>query len=764
VKPDVLPVLRDAMLIRLHGGTVDQQMKGMELLPANNIVHFSEYLLGGFDKQYPDHVPPRESWGTPEQFSAFYARGRELGHLMMPYTNTSWWCIDPKGPTFEREGEAPLARSRDRSIFKERYGPGNEGHKVCFWHPAVQEAHRTVRHQMTAQYPSDVLFQDQVGARAWYWDYNEAAPTPTAALDGMYSLSMEDAAVVPLATEDGYDRVIEFETMLCGMAWAVVPSGARHERRRNAYHFPEGDWENYPLVQYLAHDRVIFMLHDLGHFVTDREKLAWVLGLGYGLSYVCDATGLGSAERMRWLAWLDALQKNVCSRYAGLPLLDYRYPFREDDGSGGRDVIVTSYPGMDVVVNTGREPVAVADIAKRGEEGLAVPSALPDLDGFGFYVSADGLRAGALRDPQGDAYAFCARYASDRVDAVVRAPVKARISLPLLPGCRIRKTGTTAFVTELHGVVGEPESETAVRTVVMSEDRDMFRVQLPESLAGGDHTKPMPAALQGVPASRWSSWSKRIAVIALDGEPPSSWVHVTGGGWLKALEGDTVLADNGFEIVALGTVEDIVEALHAKGDSRPFAIVNPGGEYFYAPSVDKWQAMLDAIGAYVQDGGIWWETGGYSFHSCAVPVLEDGRVARWEVVRTGPAGATRLGFGCASFDVDEPDRALTVTSSGREWLGPERRARIEALSSGIQRGFAGKGTEDTVLVQGGDADFAAAIRCGGWGWLWRLGGFNPDPEAATDVVTGVLEHLATQPWTDPRTSDDLRLWRVRIHE
>ena len=43
---------------------------------------------------------------------------------------------------------------------------------------------------------------------------------PASGYDGMHSLSMEGAKTVPMATEDGHDRVLNFETMICGAAWA----------------------------------------------------------------------------------------------------------------------------------------------------------------------------------------------------------------------------------------------------------------------------------------------------------------------------------------------------------------------------------------------------------------------------------------------------------------------------------------------------------------------------------------------------------------
>ena len=40
----------------------------------------------------------------------------------MPYTNPTWWCVNPKGPTFEKQGDAPLSRDFEGNVYPESYG------------------------------------------------------------------------------------------------------------------------------------------------------------------------------------------------------------------------------------------------------------------------------------------------------------------------------------------------------------------------------------------------------------------------------------------------------------------------------------------------------------------------------------------------------------------------------------------------------------------------------------------------------------------
>jgi len=271
----------------------------------------------------------------------------------------------------------------------------------------------------------------------------------------------------------------------------------------------------------------------------------------------------------------------------------------------------------------------------------------------------------------------------------------------------------------------------------------------------------VPETYAGIPPYTWPERPTHIAVIALGADTPSSWVETDADAWLAALEASPVFRKHGYGITPLRTADKIIAALQATGSDRPLAIVNPGGEVFYAETTAGWEAMIEAIGTYVRNGGIWWETGGYSFYSCAVPVVKDGVVTGWGKKGVGTSAAERLGFRCAGYDVEQPAEPMLLTTTGREWFGKERAARLEALTAGVQRSFAGT-NEDVVLLRGAEDDFCAAIRCGGWGWLWRLGGFTPPTDVATDAVVGVIEYLATHPWPSPALDPETRLWNISI--
>lgn len=725
VKPaEKLAKLESSLLVRARAGTVAEHRAMLGEMPSGTLFHFSEYLHGGFDKQYPDHLPPRESYGTSEEFAELYRVGQAMGHLMMPYTNTSWWCFEPKGPTFERVGDGPLARNLDGKVYLEQYA-ANKGYAVCYWDPEVIAAHHRTRQEMSVQYPSDVLFQDQVGARGFRWDINPAIPYETGDPEGLHSLSIEDSETVPVATEDGYDRVAQFETMLCGMAWGMIPADGKRAAEHNRFQFVPGEWEFFPLMGYLAHENCLFTTHDLGHFITDTERQAYAVAFGYGMSEACTSSGLKRAEAKAWLFWLDAVQKTVCAEYGGQPLLDFSYPLAKQPGQR-TDVMLARYRGVTVLANIGDQPLPVSSI--QAPEFAAYAEA--KVAGPGFLAVGPRVQAGRLAQDDGTAFAFAVRLADGAVQGGVLAP----------PGSPLPKGAPGAILQRVAWQeLGKQERTSANQTA--TPEGETVR------------TVTIPAAFAGKAPSAWANRSRTIVVPMIEGTP-DSWVEVNGKAWVECLRASTALQQAGFQIVPVTDVKAFADLLRAAPEQRPFAVINPGGEFFYGDE-PKAGAMLDRISTYIREGGIWWETGGYSFYIYSHP----GPDGQWLKENIGDRGAGTFGFGCGGYDVDDPPRPLKVTEVGKQWLGSGWATAIERLQSGVQRPFTGR-PDALNLVMGGQDGFVAGIRGDGWGWLWRLGGFRPNPEAAQMAVVGVLEHLATQPWPEPPRPERKLFWSL----
>ena len=377
--PELFAKLRQAVLVR-YSGTASEMLAGLEHLPVPALVHYAEYLKGGFDKEYPDHLPPNPRFGSPEELRKLHDRSRALGHLVMPYTNPTWWCDHPRGPSFEKAGDAPLLRNLDGSLSHEQYSK-NDGWTTCFWHPAVRDANRKTVREFTEDYPVDVLFQDQCGARKWKFDLNPASPTPYAYAEGLLSMVDEDCQTKPLSTEDGWDRVVNAETQLCGFTFALGPGRRVAWAREMKVEYHPTTWELYPFAQRVAQDKVQFFHHDLGKFVTDRPTLSWTLGLGFCMSYVVPARSLPEPRHLEWLRWLDRVQKSICARFIGEPAGTFEH--HQGSAEPGDDGVIRAvYGPVHLVCNLSPGPLWDAD---------------HELAGYGFRATAPGMVAGNLQ-------------------------------------------------------------------------------------------------------------------------------------------------------------------------------------------------------------------------------------------------------------------------------------------------------------------------------------------------------------------------------
>jgi hypothetical protein len=378
----LLNKLKQSILLKYSGSSFQDEEDGLHLLPSPILIHESDYLHGGFDKQYPDHLPPNPAMGTPDDFASLISAVHKAGDIFMPYTNPTWWCDHPRGPTFLQNGEAPLLKDQQGAPVREIYG-ANDGWSLCAFHPAALKAEKRILDQFTQQYPADILFQDQVGARGPMYDFNSASPTPYAYTQGMMNIARRDSAVIPLGTENGFDAVMNSETLFCGDVWNIIPtqyspSWAQLWKQK----YPAGTWQLAPMALWMGHDRVIFTMHDLGQFVTNREVLVWVLAMGYHLSAVTNVAALQNPTNKRWIDWLASLQQAIGPYLDGAKLEDWK------ESTPG--VYASKWGDLRIIANTTVMPIPFS-------QGIV-------LSPFGFYISGKGIEAGWLDEYKGKSY------------------------------------------------------------------------------------------------------------------------------------------------------------------------------------------------------------------------------------------------------------------------------------------------------------------------------------------------------------------------
>lgn len=452
MSPSVLDAFRQSVTIN-YRGVCTQLTANLPDLPAPAILHIAQYMYGGFDKEYPDHLPPNAEFGTPAEFTNFLAKAHGDGHLVMPYTNPTFWGEDPRGPTFTSVGEDPLSLHTDGSTSYEVYF-GEGGYTVTPWHPEVRAANERTRQEFTTNYPIDILFQDQVGARTWQYDLNTNSPTPYAYAAGLAAYAGEDSRHVPVSTENGWDRIVNHEAQFCGLAWGLAPTtNAPFWRRYLRERYEPSTWEVFPMAQYIAHDKVAFVYNNLDAGVHNHPVISWTLGLGYGMTYVLNPTDLDNVDKRQWLLWIDRLQKSVVARYMGASIgrFDHRWGTNAVNPDNG--VIEAQYGSVDVVANLGPDTLATNDFT---------------LAPYGYMAEAPGLLAGHIMESGGSGTAtYVAQTNSTGLDFWIYAPGNTNVTIVLPQGYNGRATVKVA-----GGSTGETEIVDNKMTVALGPGTD----------------------------------------------------------------------------------------------------------------------------------------------------------------------------------------------------------------------------------------------------------------------------------------------------
>jgi len=299
----------------------------LDLIRVPALLHPVSYWPLGFDRNYPDFLPPDARNGSTADFRTFVEAAHARGLLVMPYTNPTWW--DDQSPTSRSVADiAELAvLDGDGKPRYESYGV-NRGFVSSPHAPAVR---RKVDELMTAwrdEVPVDFVMQDQIGSRSWVRDFHPAAPSPMRYYDAWLGLTAQYAERM-LMTEDGWDRLagthIGFTGSALTGATAFTPETVRWgPGSRGNTAFGEGLWEPYPLGVWLFHDKVLFYHHDLEERLMNAgvEVLTWNAAFGVSMGYLWPE--LRATAGSDWIAIATAFQSAVIARTVGRPLSDYR--------------------------------------------------------------------------------------------------------------------------------------------------------------------------------------------------------------------------------------------------------------------------------------------------------------------------------------------------------------------------------------------------------------------------------------------------------
>lgn len=287
-------------------------------LPSAGMIHLVGYGPGGFDRNYPDFLPPDPRFGTTEDLVKAAEEIRARGLLLMPYTNPTWW--DGKSLTLRalpkevRLLDVVVVNDQGMHL-EECYGCPTDphyGYVVSPYATFVQERLQRLMDEFSALKIADILFEDQIGARAAVYDYNKAAPSPDSYLQGWieHTRAFEK---MRLATEGGFDQLVETEV---GFHGSVMLSERRGE---TSSWWGEGNWRYYPFVTQVARDRVFFYQHNLAPetFTHNKAILGWNAAMGYALSYDLFRSQYGGGLDDEMLEVVVAFQSRAFASYAG---------------------------------------------------------------------------------------------------------------------------------------------------------------------------------------------------------------------------------------------------------------------------------------------------------------------------------------------------------------------------------------------------------------------------------------------------------------
>lgn len=438
--------------------------------PVPGMVHFVGFEHIGFDNWYPDYLPPNPTFGTGCDLQDAFAAAQAAGHFAMPYTNPTWWdmraptlanlpagltlrdvtCLNASYETmFEvysplnpagavTELEHPYIYNRWVRLMNQFAGTGTEHatalqppvsappsppstlppstrpdvteHAAPNMAPAPAAPGRGLAagacNESSVQMHSDFIFEDQLGARHAYQDYNPLQ-------HGRGAFGYEQALINHarnfssrgLGTEQGFDKIARWELGFYGHALEMeLGSGARpYPFGRSA-----AGWVLHPLSQVLFGASLTYQVHNLDNsaFADQLNHTCWVLASGGRLSVSGASASYWESQGLAsWYRSVGVMQRVAVSRWTGYAQLSFERnylqktsttvmvspPTKIFPGTSEQYTIESSWAAVEAEVDTGKDGArAVANgVQYSGEQQQQQTDAMTS----GYKLPAGGCAA-----------------------------------------------------------------------------------------------------------------------------------------------------------------------------------------------------------------------------------------------------------------------------------------------------------------------------------------------------------------------------------
>jgi hypothetical protein len=126
---------------------------------------------------------------------------------------------------------------------------------------------------------------------------------------------------------------------------------------------------------------------------------------------------------------------------------------------------------------------------------------------------------------------------------------------------------------------------------------------------------------------------------------------------------------------------------------------------------------------------------------------EQPRPSGWQPKDVGPGSYARLlRDGVVIRDMAAAPVPVTVTPTGKDWLGDELARRLQGSLVDVSRPST-RSAADVVLLDSPNGPILSASRLGGAGGLWRWGGFvrQAEVKTASEAIQALVRYLAAEP-------------------